>query len=513
MSASRDRITRRELLWATAAGAGVAAATPASAQVDYPPESVVQQDPPFRLSALEPLNDFLLTRSERNLPGTRRWDFGLQGGIDQFGTTESVGDGVAARFVFTAESMANAGGPGVMWNQDTVLFNGAFHTHAGISFWVKGDGSSALGSFGWGPAHRNPFVFPLNDTEWHKVFARWEDFEPAIDGKRDWPGFSLRSPEEGRDHYYVVDRIRLFNDEVVEPIQPTPRRDLPGHVPAAAFIQNRPAIGRTLRLLSGDSSAGRRRRRSAGGATIVITGDSILDGSQLFYVFGGAVSREENIRRRKREYAFGSLAGDAVAAAYGFDNANIVHDSLENGRWVRYFGEDPGPGLNWITAAMAGRATDFAVQETDRLFSYEPDLVIYNLGVNDFRNNRHIDGFYKRHIVDFVQAARDRDIELALCTPIPTGHISGPGHDPLNYQRSPFPRSPRYAEAMREIAADRDCALVDLHEAYKARGVHAIGELQADQTHPNHEGHRLMATVVTELLTAGGLTIWDRGAG
>src|SRR5690606_22650335 len=125
--------------------------------------------------------------------------------------------------------------------------------------------------------------------------------------------------------------------------------------------------------------------------TVVIVGDSILDAAQLYYVFGGrGVKPQENNVRRRREYAFGGVSGSEVAKAFGFANPNIVHESFQKNDWTRWFGNDPGPGLNWIVAGLPGKATNHGLLQMDVILRHKPDLLIFNLGVNDFRNGRPV---------------------------------------------------------------------------------------------------------------------------
>ena len=55
---------------------------------------------------------------------------------------------------------------------------------AGISFWVKGDGSPNVGAlqFVWGEDYkqRYDFAFPISGTEWTKVVVPWRDLVPVL---------------------------------------------------------------------------------------------------------------------------------------------------------------------------------------------------------------------------------------------------------------------------------------------------------------------------------------------
>src|SRR5205823_6501944 len=53
---------------------------------------------------------------------------------------------------------------------------------AGISFWVKGDGSDHLGAiqFVWNEdfGARYGYAFPIDSTEWKKIVIPWRDLLP-----------------------------------------------------------------------------------------------------------------------------------------------------------------------------------------------------------------------------------------------------------------------------------------------------------------------------------------------
>src|SRR5476651_1000872 len=55
---------------------------------------------------------------------------------------------------------------------------------AGISFWVKGDGSDHLGGvqfvYNWDYATRYTVAFPIDSTEWKKIVLPWREFIPTL---------------------------------------------------------------------------------------------------------------------------------------------------------------------------------------------------------------------------------------------------------------------------------------------------------------------------------------------
>ena len=110
---------------------------------------------------------------------------------------------------------------------------------AGISFWVKGDGSDHLGGmeFIWNEDYgiRYAFAFPISGTEWTKVLVPWSDFVPETSNAKALPlGKEGNAPSKlgtlwfgkwwyWRDyaaHSYTIDDIRLETKLVVPVAEP-----------------------------------------------------------------------------------------------------------------------------------------------------------------------------------------------------------------------------------------------------------------------------------------------------
>ncbi|HYE05084.1 MAG TPA: GDSL-type esterase/lipase family protein [Planctomycetota bacterium] len=114
---------------------------------------------------------------------------------------------------------------------------------AGISFWVKGDGSQNLGGlqFVWNDdyAQRYDVAFPISSTEWTKISIPWSDFIPVLanadskplDPTGDRQPSKLGNPWFGKWWYwreypatsYAIDDLRLENEIAVDTKDYTPR--------------------------------------------------------------------------------------------------------------------------------------------------------------------------------------------------------------------------------------------------------------------------------------------------
>ncbi|HUU12027.1 MAG TPA: GDSL-type esterase/lipase family protein [Phycisphaerae bacterium] len=122
------------------------------------------------------------------------------------GTVEQVDGkvGKACRFAFR-----EATSPGFMtlWVTATAEWDLA----EGLSFWVKGDGSSHWGGLelvdGENYALRYGYCFPIDSTEWRKVVVPWRDLVPVWFGFNDWDS-GVRGERFAEYLRLAVDRIR-----------------------------------------------------------------------------------------------------------------------------------------------------------------------------------------------------------------------------------------------------------------------------------------------------------------
>ena len=133
---------------------------------------------------------------------------------------------------------------------------------AGFSFWVKGDGSKALGGlqFIWNEdyAARYDYAFPIDSTEWRQVKVPWRDLIPVLPGaplldpKGSHPPSKLSDLWFGKwwywksypAHAYAIDDLRL---EASIELEPDP-------APAAPRVLAKLKAGKPVTLVTmGDS--------------------------------------------------------------------------------------------------------------------------------------------------------------------------------------------------------------------------------------------------------------------
>jgi acyl-CoA thioesterase I len=170
-------------------------------------------------------------------------------------------DGKAVKFTFDAESNGKYARAKFRGEAD-------WDQAAGISFWVKGDGSPHLGAleFIWNEdyAQRYAISFRIDSTEWTKVVVPWRDFlaessapaavplDPATDHKPSqlslaWFGkWWFWRPQVA--HSYAIDDLRL------EPSIPTDTADLRPKGEPLARVRAKAAAGKPITVVAmGDS--------------------------------------------------------------------------------------------------------------------------------------------------------------------------------------------------------------------------------------------------------------------
>jgi hypothetical protein len=151
----------------------------------------------------------LLDVSRDRMPGFNFWDPRAEGVLWINASRESTGDG-ASMMLYSPDER-----PGVFYR--AVTFGDFVRADAtrndlaewdGISFWYKGDGTSAEGMFALDPELRTGVRFQLSSPTWRKIFLPWKLLR--IDPDRQ-PGpfqhvvFGLHNPGRGRENYVFED--------------------------------------------------------------------------------------------------------------------------------------------------------------------------------------------------------------------------------------------------------------------------------------------------------------------
>jgi hypothetical protein len=431
-------------------------------------------------------------------PGARIWVQWLHSDIGHYGTTQSVGDG-AGMYVW----LPPKGRPGFLCSMDTgvqevkqgdKVVGNDFKDYKGVSLWIKGDGSdrNAVISTDWtGSEHR--FNIPLKDTSWHKVFIAWEDFKPKpITGTWWYVNFGIDRADDAKPVWYIVDRVHLFREKVVEPVTPTPDGDPRGMLPARAFVSGREHLLKTLAKLKAKQPC-----------KIVVAGDSLVTGAQLGYVRGNYTEKNT-----ERKYFFHAVLGERLKEAFGYPTVAIVYREYQgnNGPWADWPDPRPAGDLVVMSVARGGWEAVKGLEHIDQILAEKPDCVVWEYGANEMING-HLASYVKA-TTEAVEKLKAAGIEVALQTVTPTADL-GPHHWLGNKSMPEY--GGELSKETKRIAKEKGCAVADQHAALSARGLQFMGDLCADFVHLNHLGHEMFADVLDALFTDRDVRIWRWG--
>jgi lysophospholipase L1-like esterase len=417
-----------------------------------------------------------------NAPGVRIWAPPAKGSMWHYGTTQSVGDG-AGMYVYAPAGETTS----YLCAYDTGVRKEEFKEYKGISFWMKGDGSPGTAVIATGDGSLpNKFRIPLKNTQWHKVFMTWDAWDKPITGPFWFLSFGLERREQKHSNWYIIDRVHLFKELKSEEINPTPDIDPPGLLPARAFVSGRQHINKTVAKLQAKKPV-----------KIVIAGDSIVSGTQLWYT-GNKDSRD----------FFFNLLGASLKKHYGYaDMASLLRSyDKKNRLWTDKPEHRPVADLSIVAVAISGGGAKEGMENIDELLREKPDLVIWEYGCNDvtYSNIK----LFLEPTIRAVHKLREQGIEVILQTITPGATIT-----PVSYMnnRSPIEKGKTYNAELRTIASKNGCALADMERAFLARGDQFTGDLYADLVHPNHRGHEMLSDVLDALITDRDLRIWNQG--
>lgn len=318
--------------------------------------------------------------------------------------------------------------------------------YAGVSFWVKGDGSAQFGTVVLCGQHPQWFPFkyatsfPLKDKEWHRVVVPWRDWIPED------PVFPVGQPggaaPSNFEYVRVGNRWRItHNNAQIPPFSfSLDQLQLETQVPAAKATPPLPAFEKVRAKL-----AARQPVR------IVCMGDSITAGTMLPHPDQERYAQVlERLLRERLGYDGVTVESRAVGGAQGNDLR----------LWVQRDFEGAPPDLATV---MYGY--------NDKTWAYSSTYYAYVLG--DY--------------VDRIARQTDGSTAVLLLTPIP-----GRG--------ARFVMMDDYAEAARALAAARGLQLCDVNKVFKALGRDGLNAYFADQAHPNAGGHVLLAEQLADML-------------
>ena len=326
----------------------------------------------------------------------------------------------------------------------------AWDRAAGLSFWVKGDGSDHFGGleliYDDDYAVRYDFAFPLKSTEWTKVAVPWRDLTPVLPGPKSNPldpkGQNKPSKISGiwfgkwwywgeyPAHSYAVDELRL---EAKIPLDETD------------YTPDGPSLTRVLAKLKAGKPV-----------TIVTMGDSLTDTRHW----------------ANREVNWPSLLKKRLEDKYK-SPVTIVNPAIGGTQLRQNLVLIP----RWLAKAP------------------EPDLVTLCFGSNDWDAGMRGEQFREsyRDAADTVRRATKGKADVLIVTTVPAAGRWGAVAE--------------LAEACRQAAHDRDAGLADADRAFTAAGKDEKERAKfyvKDSTHLAPPGDELMARTIEEAIESGG---------
>ena len=497
------------------------------------------QDAPLPRTAPEPSTRPFVPDGEKPfydtyinvIPGTRIWVQWLKGSIWHYNTTQSVGDGAGMTiYAPPGEDIGwlcsmDTGAQAVKDKLGNVT-RFALTDYKGISLWIKGDGSdsSAVFSTGW-DSSRHKFRVPLKDTNWHKVFMAWDDWDEPITEAWYYLTYSIERTDHARANWYIVDRVHFYKERKVEEIRPTPDVDPPGMIGAGAFVAGSQNIAGTLARLKDRKSV-----------KIVVAGDSIAWGVQLGYT-------KKNYNYPiidTRNMTYWKVLSGRLAEFYGYPKVASFLRTYD-GKKQEWYDELPRPArssrpassrgaasqpetataavattsasaprpdadLQVIAVAVGGWTAQTGLDNIDQIINEKPDLVIWAYGANDgiFGKTEA----YTAATAAAVARLKEAGIEVVLQTLPPSADLLARNWLKV---RNTVEAMAEISSQARRLAAKNGCAVADMEKAFTARGILYVGDLYADFVHPNHLGHELCADVLDSLLTGRDVKTWKHG--
>lgn len=377
----------------------------------------------------------------------------------------------AIRMSFTTDSVTGrsalklsfpdvAGAPG--WAVRTELAR-TFAGQAGVSFWVKGDGSQNLGVVRLGtdgPAA----TFPLAEARWRRVIIPWQDFQPPAAAPAAL-AFGLDSNAD-RPAYYVIDKV-----EAVELALPAAEDPALAAVANAARPAADPELPRSLRTFTADTdfvAEVRNRLAARGPVTILVLGDAVGLGENLTYV--GSDEKDRVLRK------YPAVLGGLLAERFGYPaDANVEKTRKDNGVEVTAFG--PLRIVNVSEDIPASRA---AAPLDRALTAHLPDLVILQLGNPDSVTGTPMS--LRRGLSDCLDLLQRQKRPCIVVTNLPGIYRTA--------------QEEMFAREIVTLAHRQSAALADTRKCFLSLGSSAWGVYFTDRHLPNHMGHRLIAQVL-----------------
>jgi lysophospholipase L1-like esterase len=317
---------------------------------------------------------------------------------------------------------------------------------AGLSLWVKGNGTDGFGGlqliFNEDYAVRYDLAFPVRGTEWTKVVAAWRDFIPVLPGPKSNPLDPAGPNKPSQVSGLWVGKWWYWGDYpavscALDQIRLEPAIDLD--------VQDYKPAGRPLARVAEKLKAGK-------AVTVVTMGDSLTDTRH----WANRTTNWPAILKAKAREKYGSGVTVVNPAIGGTQlRQNLVLIPL------------------WLAQPP------------------EPDLVTVFFGGNDWEAGMRGEQFHQTvaDAIDRIRRATKGKADVLILT--------------TNPSVAAWDAMAELAEACRKAASDRNAGLADTYAAFHAAGQENRERLYVnDKVHLGPAGHALVVETVLKAIEA-----------
>jgi lysophospholipase L1-like esterase len=194
------------------------------------------------------------------------------------------------------------------------------------------------------------------------------------------------------------------------------------------------------------------------------------------------------------------IIGDSTVCNYPLDKP-------QRG-WGQFIQDYFNSGVKVINLAKSGRSTKTFIKEGlwQKALDEKPDVVLIQFGHNDSHSPEkpeatNADTDYKEYLRRYIDETRAAGGTPVLVTPMVRRTFGPDGNLKDELQR--------YADAMKEVGAEKKTPVIDLHASSKAlveplgpKGSADMANKPGDNTHFNEKGAKAMAELVMKELPA-----------
>ncbi|MFA6242892.1 MAG: GDSL-type esterase/lipase family protein [Candidatus Hydrogenedentales bacterium] len=190
--------------------------------------------------------------------------------------------------------------------------------------------------------------------------------------------------------------------------------------------------------------------------------------------------------------------GDSVTGVYYHTGSRRAYaDMLEIALKRAY----PSANVSVINAGISGHTTVNALARIDQdVLAHKPQLVTVMFGLNDMTRVPMEE--YANNLSTIIDKCRAVGAEVLLCTP----------NAVINTEGRPIAKLEQYVAVMRDVGAKKNAPVADCYAGFqrvRTNSESGFGYLMSDEIHPNMDGHKLFAQLMTETITGKPVSLDD----